>query len=249
MLNIDFIVENLKKTISDDNAIWQNPIGEKKSYPVIYTNSKDHKLSEVNNLTLENVKAVKGFKSNRWIMHKDLEKLNLYVKKGQKGSYIANRHDGSKICVFNVEQLDLPQEHEFLNNPINVSENNLNLEDIIKFSGVNIVEEDIEKSYYDVNKNEIHVAKRESYSSTTAFYTSVMHEIAHYSSVKLGRTLSTDMSSDQYAKEEITAEITSYMLASTNGIPYKSLSNNAAYIKTWLNQFEEEKKKKYYLVV
>ena len=67
-----------------------------------------------------------------------------------------------------------------------------------------------------------------------------MHEIAHYSSVKLGTTISSDMNSDMYAKEEIVAEITSYMLASSNGIPYSALTNNAVYIKTWLNQFEDD---------
>ena len=241
MINTDLIAENLRKAIGEDNAIWHNPIG-KNTYPVVFTNGKDNKLTtEVNNLHLENVKAVKGFKSNRWIMHKDLKKNNIYVKKGQKGSYITNKNDGSKICVFNVDQLELPQDHYLVTVPETKEfEKNLNLEKIIKFTGVNVIEEDVEKSYYDINKNEIHIAKRESYSSSTAFYTSVMHEIAHYSSVKLGTTISSDMNSDMYAKEEIIAEITSYMLASSNGIPYSALTNNAVYIKTWLNQFEED---------
>ena len=241
MINTDLIAENLRKAIGEDNAIWHNPIG-KNTYPVVFTNGKDNKLTtEVNNLHLENVKAVKGFKSNRWIMHKDLKKNNIYVKKGQKGSYITNKNDGSKICVFNVDQLELPQDHYLVTVPgTKEFEKNLNLEEIIKFTGVNVIEEDVEKSYYDINKNEIHIAKRESYSSSTAFYTSVMHEIAHYSSVKLGTTISSDMNSDMYAKEEIVAEITSYMLASSNGIPYSALTNNAVYIKTWLNQFEDD---------
>lgn len=70
-----------------------------------------------------------------------------------------------------------------------------------------------------------------------AFYTTVLHELAHWSECRVGW----DRSKDNYAMGELIAEMASCFLAAELGIPNtEPLENHASYIKNWLQAMKND---------
>ena len=69
------------------------------------------------------------------------------------------------------------------------------------------------------------------------YYTTTLHELAHWSEIRLGW----DRAKNSYAAGELVAEIASCFLATELGIPNgESVDNHAAYLKSWLEAMKED---------
>jgi antirestriction protein ArdC len=70
-----------------------------------------------------------------------------------------------------------------------------------------------------------------------SFYTTALHELAHWSEVRVGW----DRTKDDYAAGELIAEMASCFLATELGIPNtEPIENHAAYLKNWLQAMKDD---------
>ena len=97
-------------------------------------------------------------------------------------------------------------------------------------------------AYYSISKDEIVVPTREQFVDGEAFATNALHECAHAtgSESRLGRIKGGQpFGSPEYAKEELTAELSAAVVASQYGLTKHVKNDSAAYLKSWLNSLHE----------
>jgi len=97
-------------------------------------------------------------------------------------------------------------------------------------------------AYYSISKDEIVVPTREQFVDGEAFATNALHECAHAtgSESRLGRIRGGQpFGSPEYAKEELTAELSAAVVASQYGLTKHVKNDSAAYLKSWLGSLHE----------
>ena len=99
-----------------------------------------------------------------------------------------------------------------------------------------------DNAYYSPTRDEIVVPTREQFVDGEAFATNTLHECAHATGAKSrldriqpGQTFG----SPEYAKEELTAELSAALIASQHGLTKHVKSDSAAYLKSWLGSLQQ----------
>lgn len=99
-----------------------------------------------------------------------------------------------------------------------------------------------DNAYYSISKDEIVMPTREQFVDGEAFATNTLHECAHATGaasrldrLKTGATFG----SQDYAKEELTAELSAAVIASQFGLTKHVKNDSAAYLKSWLGSLHE----------
>lgn len=99
------------------------------------------------------------------------------------------------------------------------------------------------EAYYLIDKDEIHLPKKEEFFTIQDFYGTAFHEIGHSTGSKkrLDRDLSGSFGSEKYAIEELRAEIASMFMEQDLSIEKseENISNNSAYIQHWKSKIKE----------
>ena len=206
----------------------------------------------------------KGYSDPRWLTFKQIKDKGGSVRKGEHGTTVEYWKwpakvdaDGNEIpkeklpppvvfraVVFNVSQtegLKLPPLDKDM--PERQWENVERAERIIKASGVPLIEDQLDNCYYSPSQDVIHVVRREYFRSSEGFYSTVLHELCHSTAHpdRLDRSLSFGFGSQGYAREELRAEIGSYMLCSNIGIAPRGVDgNHAAYVKAWIDVLKKD---------
>ncbi|EAI3887306.1 DUF1738 domain-containing protein [Campylobacter fetus] len=141
--------------------------------------------------------------------------------------------------VFNAQQIEnmpkleiKPQIDEF--KIIEAAEN------IIKNSGAKIVHKG-NNAYYQPNSDTITLPPKESFISESAYYATALHELGHWSGheSRLNRDLNHPFGSDGYAKEELRAEISSFLNSGKLGLDYDP-KQHLAYIDSWVKILKDK---------
>lgn len=80
-------------------------------------------------------------------------------------------------------------------------------------------------------------------SATENYYSTLFHELAHWSghSSRLNRTLSTKFASNEYAFEELIAELTSAYLCAQQGVSKSPRPDHANYLSNWAKCIRDNK--------
>lgn len=159
--------------------------------------------------------------------------------------------------VFNVSQVEgLPEKFFEKENTLQFTEPEKDeiAEDVIKKSGAKInfvrYSENIatvltgaSANYYNILKDEITLADREQFKGMEAFYKTAFHELGHWTGhrSRLNRTLANPKNSKEYAFEELIAELFSAFISGLCGFS-SQITNNAAYIQSWLECLQNDKK-------
>lgn len=91
----------------------------------------------------------------------------------------------------------------------------------------------------------VHMPDRETFNNDERFYGTLAHEIAHSTghATRLGRfdgKAAMGFGSPEYAREELRAEIASWMLADRTGIPHDP-SLHEAYVASWIKSLQNDK--------
>lgn len=127
-------------------------------------------------------------------------------------------------------------------------------ERILSASGAVIKFDSPGKAFYMPVLDEIHSAPRDTYRSTEDYYSTLLHELGHWTGhadrldrEAYGAALRGSVPKDVYAKEELRAEIASYFLAMDTGISVteEHLKNHAAYVASWLEVLKKDKNEIY----
>lgn len=93
------------------------------------------------------------------------------------------------------------------------------------------------RAYYSQTTDDIHLPNRESFFSQEEFYGTALHEMVHATGAKtrLARDMSGHFGTEQYAKEELVAELGSMFLQAELGVKMSEehIYNHASYLQSW----------------
>jgi antirestriction protein ArdC len=97
-------------------------------------------------------------------------------------------------------------------------------------------------AHYTPSTDTITLPLREQFKSAKDYYATALHELAHWTghASRLGRDLTGEFGSAEYAQEELRAEIASMYLCAALGID-GDVQNHASYTATWLTKLKGNK--------
>lgn len=143
--------------------------------------------------------------------------------------------------VFNASQLEGVPEYKD-DRATNVKPN----EAVLKMAdsmGVKVVHGG-NRAFYRPSTDEVHMPKANQFSSDEAYAATLAHELAHASGAKhrLDRTQSNEFGDEDYAREELVAEITACYICSELGIEMTDdhIDNHQAYVQHWAQQVKDD---------
>ena len=90
--------------------------------------------------------------------------------------------------------------------------------------------------------DKIHLPRKDAFSSADGYYATAFHELAHWTGAKsrLDRDFSSRFGDDQYAFEELVAEMSAAFLCQSHGID--ALTQHAAYVQSWVKVLKNDHK-------
>lgn len=118
------------------------------------------------------------------------------------------------------------------------------LKGFMKETGVELYQSKINvRCYYDINKHRIVLPPDNHFFNKEALLSTLAHEIAHSTSKGLEREVTGEFGSEEYAKEELRAEIASAYICAELGIDTSmNENNNVAYIQSWSTAIKDNYK-------
>lgn len=210
------------------------------------------------------------FKSRGWMTFKQVSSIGGKVIKGSKATdiffftTIQKEKEDSKTgetvivdipClknfkVFNIEQVELPEDAPIKYRPDNMDktpiDDNPVFDECEQLLNLAVWYEDDTKAYYVPSRDEIHLPNRRAFSSLSGFWGTAMHELSHWTGheSRLNRDMQHSFGSQKYAREELIAEVSSWLLAVTLGTPHTP-QNSAAYLASWVRDFKDKPREIY----
>ena len=114
-------------------------------------------------------------------------------------------------------------------------------ENILKNSKADISHIAGNRAFYSPSKDKIQLPLKEQFNSEMDYYSTALHELGHWTGheSRLNRDMSHPFGSNGYAKEELRAEIGSFMLSSKIEIDFNP-SQHHAYIDSWVSILEDK---------
>ena len=204
-----------------------------------------------------------AYGDSRWLTYKQAQSIGAQVRKGERGTSIVfwstferelkESGEAERIpfargyTVFNVAQCDgIPQalpfdtpEFEPIPAAQSMADGYFSREHLeLKHGGGS--------AFYHPALDYIQMPPRESFSTPDAYYSTLFHEMGHSTGHKsrLNRERETGrkFGDENYAKEELTAELTAAFCCAHTGISNALVeSNHAAYIQSWLRALKNDK--------
>ncbi|MGF7079695.1 ArdC family protein [Mucilaginibacter sp. UYCu711] len=97
------------------------------------------------------------------------------------------------------------------------------------------------EAYYNLTKDLIQLPKKEQFDSAAKYYATLLHEIGHWTGAesRLKRPMEGKFGSEDYAREELRAEIASLMIGSEINIGH-NFGQHAAYVDSWIKILQDE---------
>lgn len=247
------IIESLKET----KTIWHK---DWKCMGVPSNPSSKTSYKGINFLLLTLKQMAKGYKHNKWMTISQIGKLGGQINKGEKSTIVhyykkIDKEDNTSFflhryyLVFNLDQTTLKDDERFIDKltKLNPAKKNTDVEKAINdFAGKCKIEEIVQdKACYIPTMDKIVMPAKEQFSNYHSFYATLLHEMAHATghNSRLDRfTKEQEMftdSKEQYAFEELVAEITSMFVLSTYRVDNEAIKNNSiAYIDGWIKNLE-----------
>lgn len=208
----------------------------------------------------------KGYTSPYWMTFKQAQEYGGQVRKGEKSALVlywdrlkvkpkdgaggAAEADEKTIlfakasCVFNACQIDgLPDrffpavERNQGFDPVPAAEA------FVAATGAR-VREGNGRACYTPDLDTITMPSRRAFTDAEAFYATLLHELVHWTGPKhrLGRDQSGRFGGENYAMEELVAEIGAAMLCGEIGLSKSPRADHAHYLKSWLVALKKDPK-------
>ena len=206
----------------------------------------------------------------RYYTFKQIKDLNLKLKKGSKAVEISfwkyidketTNKDGEELIkkipflrlsnVFNAKDIKGLKPYEKSKGFAALKDNRdltTKLQEVIKNSSIEISHGG-NRAYYSLSSNSIMMPPPERFSSQEAYASTLLHELAHSTGHKdkQNRITLNVQGKDNYAKEELRAELSSVFMCQRLGIKYTlendhtHIKNSAAYLKSWIKVLKNDK--------
>lgn len=207
-----------------------------------------------------------GFEHNLFMTFKQAKTLGASVLKGEKSTPVVFTEfkevevekDGEKKMekkpflryynVFNVHQLkDVPEQFK----PSSVGTANTEIHECMSviegMPNKPKIEHKKQEAFYLPKVDIINLPRIKSFESSEEYYTVLFHELIHSTghSSRLNREEvmnNPKFGTDKYSIEALTAELGACYLRSLCGLDINNMSQNASYIKGWLDVFKGDKR-------
>jgi antirestriction protein ArdC len=116
-------------------------------------------------------------------------------------------------------------------------------ESIIEQTGADIEFLEINSASYSLRDDVIKMPAFEYFPTMEGYYATVFHELGHWTGHpdRLDRSMENKLGSEEYAFEELVAELATAFICAELGFE-KEISQNAAYIKSWIKILEGDQK-------
>lgn len=210
-----------------------------------------------------------GYDDPRWMTYKQASEAGYQVRRGKRGTSIifykffneVDRldDDGNPVLdengkpekklarlsrpivrlshVFNAGQIDgiepLPNEVSYAWKPQERAEK------ILAASGASI-KHDASSAFYRPSTDTIHLPPKESFEAPNYYYATALHELSHWTGhpSRLDRAYGS-FGMERYAREELRAEIASWMIGEEIGVGHNP-GNHAAYVQSWIQALRKD---------
>jgi antirestriction protein ArdC len=255
------VTDDIIRLLEAGTAPWQKPWEEVAGGGLPYnpTTNKPYRGGNIIALMISEMRH--GYTDPRWMTYKQAADKGWQVRKGEKSTRIEfweakpgdeNGQDDERpsrlihrvYSVFNAQQIDvIPHIVTNPREPWEVCEAG---ERIMKDSGADI-RYGGNRAYYRHDTDHVQLPPREVFKDAPGFYGTATHELIHWTGgeKRLNReSLTTSKGfnahDEQYAREELIAEIGSMMLGAETGIPHDP-SQHAAYVQSWIEALKNDK--------
>ena len=258
------------EAIEKGDAPWQKPWEEGRLLELPKNLTTDQNYKGVNLINL----AMSGYNDPRWMTFNQAKDMNCFVKKGQKASKgffysparlekelddkgkpvldengeekmtKVNRPVFKTFSVFNATQIDGVEEYK---HPEPAWKPEDKAEKLISAANVEITGSQLDKAFYNFLTHSIETPDKSQFDDKSKYYSTVFHELAHATAHKSMMDRGVDYADkDSRAKEELRAEISSWLVCSQIGIGYsaESKESNKAYVSSWLKAIKPEDRAK-----
>lgn len=263
---LETFAKKVTEMVLSNRAPWVKPWGAKqaKGLPVNALTGKAYRGCNV--LLL----LATPFVSRGWMTFKQVSSVGGKVLKGSKATDIfffttiqkekEDSKTGEKILVdipclknfkvFNLEQCELPEDAPLKYRPESSTEAPIDetgvFEQCEQLLNMAVWYENDVKAYYIPSRDEIHLPSRRTFSTISGFWGTAMHELSHWTGheSRLNRDMKHAFGTQKYAREELIAEVSSWLLAVTLGTPHTP-QNSAAYLASWVRDFKDKPRELY----
>jgi len=212
----------------------------------------------INVLLLWAVADRKGYSSARWLTFRQAQVLGGRVRRGERsasvvkcGTAVREDENGDErvvrfarsYAVFNADQIDdLPASLYDPLDPVRDlgTRSDPELDSFFEATGATIVTVDEPRAYYDIGLDRIHVPPISTFHDADGYYATLAHELTHWtgSESRLDR-FSRLCANEDYAFEELVAEIGNCLLCATLGLT-PDFRQTGAYLEQWLGILQED---------
>jgi antirestriction protein ArdC len=244
----DTVTEQILKELEAGTPPWVK--SWQSSLPRNIVSKKEYRGTNI--LLLWIAAAKKGYRSPYWLTFKQAQGLQGKVKRGEKATWIAYAAKQTKedehgkqheyrflkwYFVFNLEQTDgIPPQRKAVRTIEEV-------EEFIDALGANVVHGS-QNAYYLPKFDRIELPWPEDFKTMVDYYAVALHEHTHWTGhlSRLNRPLVARFGTEEYAEEELVAELGSAFLCSHLQVPVSVREDHAAYIKGWVKILKEDRR-------
>jgi hypothetical protein len=260
------ITDKLIVIIEQGVLPWQREYsleGTSKEYG-LPTRSTGEYYQGINALYLWAERLVKNYSSQYWFTYKQAQELNAHVKKGEKSSLVVYGSTFTKevekkdetieqkipflksYSVFNANQIEgLPKKY-YQEHKLPDSDRIENAEKFIANTQAKITNSAPKPNpCYTPAIDQIYVPHISTYFTKENYYSTVFHELGHWTGHKdrLARVgIVGEKSKENYAIEELIAELSAAYTMAYLGVTKEPLNNHASYLDSWLQALKNDKK-------
>lgn len=258
-------VNDIINSLEQGKIPWEKDWNDLKIGP-IHNFQTDKRYQGSNNLKLLIETRKKGYADNRWGTFLQIKNAGWKVKKGEKATTIElfklydkkvkknldlkfinslpeiekekymreNVYPVVKLySVFNGEQIEGIPKLELKEKTVEYDK----IDKIIKNSGIPFIYKG-NSAFYSPTEDKITIPSKENFKSENGFYATALHELSHATGheSRLSRNLRNSFGSQEYAREELVAELSSVFIMQEKGLVYndRDIKNSKAYIQNWI---------------
>ncbi|MBF0250772.1 MAG: DUF1738 domain-containing protein [Alphaproteobacteria bacterium] len=259
------VAEEILVQIERGTAPWQKPwapgvVGDKPHNP-----ASNRAYNGINTLWLE----MQGYRDPRWLTLRQANEMGASVRAGEKATKVEYwmlaeskpvigddglpqvDENGKPIThmvplerprvfyanVFNAAQIDGLEPYKA---PEPGFEPLQKAEELLAGGGVEIRHDQNDRAFYQPGQDEIHLPPQSAFSGAYEYYATAMHELGHATGhrSRMHRDFG-PFGSEVYAKEELRAELTSYIMARDLGLGHFP-ERHANYVENWMQALKED---------
>ena len=254
------------KSLEENQLNWKKSWSSLNSLPENAITGASYK--GVNRFYLTFLCDMNGWEDPRFATFKQILDAKWHLKKGSKGvkveywmpydkelkkvvpwSQVSSIQENDKIglvakyyTVFNAKDIEgilpmkMPEKRDIKPDKI--------IDTICKNMNIEIKNDGKDRAFYSIAEDRIHLPKKEFFHSDYAYNSVAMHELGHSTGAehRLNRNIRNVFGSEDYAFEELVAEITSTFMSKDLAScmePYE-MDNHKAYIQSWISKIKEK---------